>query len=57
MPVATFAVGEAGAVNAALFAIAMLATGDVSLSRKLDDFRTTQQETVRAMTLPPQPKK
>ncbi len=56
VPVATFAVGEAGAVNAALFAIALLATTDKALSHKLDDFRSKQQESVRAMTLPPQPK-
>ncbi len=53
VPVATFAVGEAGAVNAALFAIAVLATTDKALAKKLDEFRTQQQETVRAMTLPP----
>ena len=52
VPVATFAVGEAGAVNAALFAIAILATTDKALAKKLDDFRAKQQETVRAMTLP-----
>ena len=57
VPVATFALGEAGAVNAALYAIAMLATTDQALSQKLDEFRSTQQETVRAMTLPPPPKK
>ena len=57
VPVATFAVGEAGAVNAALFAVAMLATNLHALSTKLDEFRFKQQETVRAMTLPPPPKK
>ena len=53
VPVATFAVGEAGAVNAALFAIAILATTDKTLAKKLDEFRIKQQETVRAMKLPP----
>lgn len=56
VPVATFAVGEAGAVNAALFAVAILATTDATLSDKLQAFRAQQQDTVRAMTLPPQPK-
>lgn len=56
VPVATFAVGEAGAVNAALFAVAILATTDTVLSEKLQTFRAQQQDTVRAMTLPPAPK-
>jgi len=53
IPVATFAVGEAGAANAALYAISMLAITDESLARKLADFREKQQQSVFAMTLPP----
>jgi len=53
VPVATFAVGEAGATNAALFAIAMLADNDESLSAKLVAFRNKQKETVLAKVLPP----
>jgi len=52
VPVATFAIGEAGASNAALFAIAMLATGDGDLAMKLAQFRATQTEKARNMTLP-----
>jgi 5-(carboxyamino)imidazole ribonucleotide mutase len=50
--VATFAIGEAGAANAALFAIAMLATEDASLAMKLAQYRATQTEKARNMTLP-----
>jgi 5-(carboxyamino)imidazole ribonucleotide mutase len=53
VPVATFAIGEAGAANAALAAIAMIATTDDQLSAKLQDFRTQQTEAAKAMTLPP----
>ena len=53
VPVATFAIGEAGAANAALFAIAMLALGDARLARKLADFRAKQTAALRAKTLPP----
>ncbi|MEJ2675320.1 MAG: 5-(carboxyamino)imidazole ribonucleotide mutase [Acidihalobacter sp.] len=53
VPVATFAIGEAGAVNAALFAVAMLATGDAALTERLEAFRATQREAVEAMSLPP----
>ena len=53
IPVATFAIGNAGAANAALFAVAMLATGDATLLGKLNAFRTRQTEAARAMTLPP----
>ena len=53
IPVATFAIGEAGAANAALFAIAMLARGDAALARALDAFRRRQNKAARAMTLPP----
>ena len=53
VPVATFAIGEAGAANAALFAVAMLAAQDAPLRAKLDAFRNRQTEAARAMTLPP----
>jgi 5-(carboxyamino)imidazole ribonucleotide mutase len=53
IPVATFAIGEAGAANAALFAVAMLARSDAALERKLVEFRTRQAAAVRAMKLPP----
>ena len=46
IPVATFAIGEAGAANAALFAVALLALSDKEMSRKLDDFRRKQTEAV-----------
>jgi 5-(carboxyamino)imidazole ribonucleotide mutase len=52
VPVATFAIGEAGASNAALFAVAMLATADGELAMKLAQFRATQTEKARNMTLP-----
>ncbi len=52
VPVATFAIGAAGAANAALFAIAMLANTDAALRVKLDDFRRKQTDDARAMTLP-----
>jgi 5-(carboxyamino)imidazole ribonucleotide mutase len=52
VPVATFAIGEAGASNAALFAIAMLATENADLAMKLAQFRATQTEKARNMTLP-----
>ena len=54
IPVATFAIGEAGAANAALYAIAMLAVNDTALAEKLDDFRRQQHASVLAMDLPPQ---
>lgn len=50
IPVATFAIGTAGAANAALFAVAMLATGDDALRAKLDAYRARQTEVARAMT-------
>ena len=53
IPVATFAIGEAGAANAALFAVAMLAQHDSSLSEKLQGFRLEQTEVARQMSLPP----
>ena len=55
IPVATFAIGEAGAVNAALFSVAMLALNDAELARKLADFRTNQSEKVLSKTLPDLP--
>ena len=53
VPVATFAIGEAGAMNAALFAVAMLANCDGALAQKLGDFRREQEAAVGAMQLPP----
>ena len=53
VPVATFAIGAAGAANAALFAVAMLAHGNPALQSALDAFRSQQTETARAMTVPP----
>jgi 5-(carboxyamino)imidazole ribonucleotide mutase len=52
IPVATFAVGEAGAANAALFAVALLGRSDEALARRLDAFRKKQTRSVRAMKLP-----
>jgi 5-(carboxyamino)imidazole ribonucleotide mutase len=52
IPVATFAIGEAGAANAALFAVSMLAAQDAGLARKLADYRATLREQVAAMQLP-----
>ena len=53
IPVATFAIGEAGAANAALFAIALLANHDAELAQKLIAFRETQRQAALNMTLPP----
>jgi 5-(carboxyamino)imidazole ribonucleotide mutase len=53
IPVATFAIGAAGAANAALFAVAMLANDDPLLRARLDAFRAAQTEIARSMTLPP----
>lgn len=52
IPVATFAIGEAGAANAGLYAVAMLANTDPVLADKLAAFRKQQEETVLAMSLP-----
>jgi 5-(carboxyamino)imidazole ribonucleotide mutase len=52
VPVATFAIGEAGAANAGLFAVALLATTDAALAKKLADFRARQTERVLNMKLP-----
>lgn len=51
IPVATFAIGEAGAANAGLFAVALLATADKALAEKLTKFRQKQTEKVLGMTL------
>jgi 5-(carboxyamino)imidazole ribonucleotide mutase len=53
IPVATFAIGEAGAANAALHAIATLATTDAELAARLEAFRSAQTDKARAMVLPP----
>lgn len=53
VPVATFAIGDAGAANAALFAVAMLALNDAKLLAKLTEYRTAQTQTAREMLVPP----
>ena len=53
IPVATFAIGSAGAANAALFAVALLANHDPALRARLEDFRRRQTEAAAATTLPP----
>jgi 5-(carboxyamino)imidazole ribonucleotide mutase len=53
IPVATFAIGTAGAANAALFAVAMLAVNDEALRAKLEAFRERQSQVARDTTLPP----
>lgn len=53
IPVATFAIGKAGAINAALFAVAMLANEDPAMAAKLAAFRKKQSDKVKAATLPP----
>ena len=53
VPVATFAIGEAGAANAALFAVSILAVNDTALMARLDEFRGQQQQAVLAMQVPP----
>jgi len=55
VPVATFAIGEAGASNAALFAAAMLAESDSELAGRIDTFRADQHQAVLDMSLPPTP--
>ncbi len=52
IPVATFAIGEAGAANAGLFAVAMLALNDADLAKRLQAFRASQAEKIKATTLP-----
>ena len=56
VPVATFAIGEAGAANAGLFAVALLAIDDAALARKLDAFRARQTQAVLDMKLEPEPR-
>ena len=53
IPVATFAIGEAGAHNAALFTVAMLARTDAVLAKQLAEFRVAQEAKIQATTLPP----
>ncbi len=55
IPVATFAIGEAGATNAALFSVAMLALNDTELAQRLSNFRAEQSAKVLAKTLPDLP--
>ena len=52
IPVATFAIGEAGAANAGLFAVSLLAASDAGLERKLSEYREKMREQVAAMQLP-----
>lgn len=54
VPVATFAIGEAGAANAGLFAVAMLAVEDRALAEQLAEFRAAQTARAAAMVLPPE---
>jgi 5-(carboxyamino)imidazole ribonucleotide mutase len=53
VPVSTFAIGEAGAANAALTAVAMIACTDDALAARLQEFRSQQTAAAKAMTLPP----
>ena len=53
VPVATFAIGEAGAANAALFAVAMLALDDPALAEALTEFRGAQRDAAASSVLPP----
>lgn len=53
IPVATFAIGDAGAGNAGLSAVSILAMGDDELAAKLEEFRTNQRDTVLGKVLPP----
>lgn len=55
IPVATFAIGEAGAANAGLFAVSILATQDAALAEQLEKFRKAQADKVLAMQLSDQP--
>jgi 5-(carboxyamino)imidazole ribonucleotide mutase len=52
IPVATFAIGEAGAANAGLFAVAMLALNDAALATKLTTYRQQQADAIKATVLP-----
>ena len=53
IPTATFAIGKAGATNAALFAVAMMANESGDLARKLAEFRAKQSDRVKSLSLPP----
>ncbi|MEM1332328.1 MAG: 5-(carboxyamino)imidazole ribonucleotide mutase [Actinomycetota bacterium] len=53
VPTATFAIGEAGATNAALFAVAMLASDDADLRTRLDEYRATRRDAAASTELPP----
>jgi 5-(carboxyamino)imidazole ribonucleotide mutase len=53
VPVATFAIGAAGAANAALYAVSLLALNDAEMASKLDQFRAEQTEMALNMALPP----
>jgi len=53
IPTATFAIGDAGATNAALFAVAMLANDDDDLRRRLEQYRTDRRDAAAASVLPP----
>ena len=55
IPVATFAIGDAGAANAGLFAVSILANHDLSLAKQLDEFRQNQSDKVHAMSLSEKP--
>ncbi|MEO8803699.1 MAG: AIR carboxylase family protein, partial [Rudaea sp.] len=55
VPVATFAIGNAGAINAALFAAALIASDDADVAAKLDAWRTEQTTQVLAQPDPRQP--
>lgn len=55
IPVATFAIGDAGAANAGLFAVSILANHDLALAKKLDEFRQNQSAKVHAMALSEKP--
>lgn len=52
IPVATFAIGDAGAANAGLFAVALLALEDTKLARQLQDFRRKQADAIKSISLP-----
>ena len=56
IPTATFAIGDAGAINAALFAVAMLSLDQPDLAQRLAEYRTSLRQKVEAMELPPLPK-
>jgi 5-(carboxyamino)imidazole ribonucleotide mutase len=53
VPVATFAIGEAGATNAALFAVSLLAADDAALAARLDDYRAERRQQAAGAVLPP----